>query len=208
MWAQAVDNAPSSDDYRVLCALLKAQRQAVGMRQTDLASKLDSNQSFVSKYETGLRRGEALRLSWEDIDLPNARLHVRTAKTDAGVRTITLASDTVRRLRSLRKSQLTDRLEMGEAYNEGDRVLCWPDGTVPDPEILNRHFHKEAGLPRIRRQDLRHTHASHALAAGEAMKVVSEWLGHSTTQITADLHTKVLDEVAVEAAKRIGALYD
>jgi integrase len=160
---------------------------------------------------TGLRRGEALRLTWDDIDLASARLYVRTAKTDAGVRTITLASDTVRRLRSLRKAQLTDRLEMGEAYNEGNRVLCWPDGSVPDPEILNRHFHKlakQAGLPRIRLHDLRHTHASHALAAGEAMKVVSERLGHSTTQITADLYTKVLDEVAVDAAKRIGALYE
>lgn len=160
---------------------------------------------------TGLRRGEALRLRWEDVDLAHARLRVRASKTDAGIRTITLADDTVRRLRGLRKSQLADHLALGSAYEASNWVLCWPDGSPPDPEVLNRHFHqlaKSAGLPRIRLHDLRHTHASHALAAGEAMKVVSERLGHSTTQITADLYTKVLDEVAVAAAKRLGALYE
>jgi integrase len=160
---------------------------------------------------TGLRRGEALRLTWDDVDLAQARLHVRAAKTNAGVRVIPLADDTVRRLRAVRKTQLEDVLALGEAYRADNLVLAWPDGSSPDPEVLNRHFHrlaKAAGLPRIRLHDLRHTHASHALAAGEAMKVVSERLGHSTTQITADLYTKVLDEVAVGAAQRIGALYE
>jgi integrase len=160
---------------------------------------------------TGLRRGETLRLTWDDIDLKGARLNVRLSKTDAGVRVVTLPPDTVRRLRFLRKQQIADRLELGDAYVAGNLVFCWQDGKAPDPEVLNRHFHKltaELELPRIRLHDLRHTHASHALAAGEAMKVVSERLGHSTTQITADLYTKVLDEVAVAAAQRIGALYD
>lgn len=160
---------------------------------------------------TGLRRGEALRLTWDDVDLKGARLSVRLSKTAAGVRVVTLPADSVRRLRAVRKAQAADRLELGAAYVQGNLVLCWQDGTAPDPEVLNRHFHLltgQLGLPRIRLHDLRHTHASHALAAGEAMKVVSERLGHSTTQITADLYTKVLDEVAVEAAQRIGALYD
>jgi integrase len=160
---------------------------------------------------TGLRRGEALSLTWADVDLANARLVVKASKTDAGIRTVTLAEDTLRRLRELRKEQLEDRLALGSAYAETNLVLCWPDGTSPDPEVLNRHFRRlseAAALPRIRLHDLRHTHASHALAAGEAMKVVSERLGHATTQITADLYTKVLDEVAVEAARRIGALYE
>jgi integrase len=152
-----------------------------------------------------------LRLTWDDIDLSNARLRVQTAKTDAGVRVITLTNDTLRRLRAVRETQLSDLLHLGSAYAPGNLVLCWPDGSAPNPEVLNRHFHelaKTAGLPRIRLHDLRHTHASHALAAGEPMKVVSDRLGHSTTQITADLYTKVLDDVAVAAAQRIGALYD
>jgi integrase len=160
---------------------------------------------------TGLRRGEVLRLTWEDIDLTGRRLYVRTAKSEAGVRVVALADDTVRRLRTLRKEQLADALAFDGAYATGNLVVCWPDGRPPDPEILNRHFHKltaALGLPKIRLHDLRHTHASHALAAGEPMKVVSDRLGHSTTQITADLYTKVLDEVAVESAKRIGALYE
>jgi len=159
---------------------------------------------------TGLRRGEALRLTWDDVDLAHARLHVTSAKTEAGVRTVTLASDSVQRLKAMRSRHLTEVLAMGPGNRAGALVASWPDGSSPNPEVLNRHFKalcQQAGLPPIRLHDLRHTHASHALAAGEAMKVVSERLGHSTTQITADLYTKVLDDVAVEAAKRIGALY-
>ena len=160
---------------------------------------------------TGLRRGEMLRLTWDEVDLRSARLNVREAKSEAGIRVVTLTDDSVRRLRALRKSHLQDALAYQGPHTATNLVACWPDGTAPDPEVLNRHFHQlaaEAKLPRIRLHDLRHTHASHALAAGEAMKVVSERLGHSTTQITADLYTKVLDEVAVESAKRIGALYE
>ena len=63
-------------------------------------------------------------------------------------------------------------------------------------------------LPRVRFHDLRHSHATHLLATGVHPKIAQERLGHSTTQITADLYTKVLDEVALGAAERIGALYE
>ncbi|MGH8939797.1 MAG: hypothetical protein ACRDV2_10685, partial [Actinomycetes bacterium] len=50
-----------------------------------------------------------------------------------------------------------------------------------------------------------HTSASLALAAGVAMKVVSERLGHSTIGITADLYTHVMPAVARDAAEAIAA---
>jgi integrase len=43
---------------------------------------------------------------------------------------------------------------------------------------------REAGLPKIRLHDVRHSYASAALAAGIPAKIVSERLGHANVQIT------------------------
>jgi transcriptional regulator with XRE-family HTH domain len=45
-----------------LQALLKEVRNESGLRQADLAERLDQPQSFVSKYESGERRLDVLEL--------------------------------------------------------------------------------------------------------------------------------------------------
>ena len=77
------------------------------------------------------------------------------------------------------------------------------------PEFITRHFGRlvqRLGLPSIRLHDLRHTHASHGLAAGVPMKVIQERLGHSSIALTADTYTHVLPDVASEAAAIIARL--
>ena len=64
---------------------------------------------------------------------------------------------------------------------------------------------ESSGLPRIRLHDLRHTHASLALAAGIDVKVVSARSGHSSTAITSDLYTHVIPAVARQAADTIAS---
>ena len=74
------------------------------------------------------------------------------------------------------------------------------------PDVVTHQFKRliaQTGEPQIRFHDLRHTNASLALAAGVAMKTVSERLGHSSTAITADLYTHVYPTVAREAAEKI-----
>ncbi|MEP7054130.1 MAG: tyrosine-type recombinase/integrase [Actinomycetota bacterium] len=61
-------------------------------------------------------------------------------------------------------------------------------------------------MPRIVLHGLRHTHATHALAAGVPISVVSNRLGHSRSSFTADTYTRVLPEVDREAADLIAAL--
>ena len=53
---------------------------------------------------------------------------------------------------------------------------------------------------------LRHTHATHTLAAGVPIKVVSDRLGHATSTFTADIYTRVLPKVDKEAADLVAKL--
>ena len=63
-----------------------------------------------------------------------------------------------------------------------------------------------SGLPRIRLHDLRHTHATLALAAGIHPKVVSERLGHSTVAFTMDVYSHAIPSMEAEAAEAIANL--
>ena len=71
----------------------------------------------------------------------------------------------------------------------------------PDTETI-----AAAKLPRIRLHDLRHTHASLALAAGINPKVISERLGHATVSITLDTYSHAIPALQEEAAERIAGL--
>jgi integrase len=66
-----------------------------------------------------------------------------------------------------------------------------------------RRVLKNAGLPRIRFHDLRHSHASHLLRQGVNPKVVQERLGHSTPAFTLAVYSHVLPGMQNEAARRL-----
>ena len=61
-------------------------------------------------------------------------------------------------------------------------------------------------MKRVRLHDLRHSHATHMLAAGVHPKIASERLGHSKVGITLDLYSHVLPGMQAEAAIQVDAL--
>jgi integrase len=168
---------------------------------------------------TGMRRGEAIGLRWEDVDLDRAYLSVEqqitevhgrsvvgTPKTKRGTRDIPIDAETAAILRRHREMQDVERTAWGPAWNDAGLVFTREDGRALRPEYATRHFQalaKQFGLRAIRLHDLRHTNASLALEAGVAMKVVSERLGHSQIAVTADLYTHVNDTVGRAAAMTI-----
>ncbi len=62
------------------------------------------------------------------------------------------------------------------------------------------------GLPRIVLHGLRHTYATHALAAGIDATVVSKRLGHARSSFTADTYTRLPEQVDREAAEVIATM--
>jgi integrase len=173
---------------------------------------------------TGMRRGELLGPRWTDLDLDAGVLNVAQTrvkgggtvgygrpKTAKGRRAIALDEATVAMLKAHRKTQARERLAWGPGYRDEGLIFCREDGSPIDPDVLSQRFDRlvrDAGLPRIRLHDLRHTYATAALRAGVPIKVVSERLGHATPAITLAVYAHVLPGMDPEAAEQVAALVD
>jgi len=171
---------------------------------------------------TGLRRGEALGLRWDDVDLDRRRLSIQRAvtvvdyeivvsepKTARGRRSVSIDPTTAAVLVAHRKRQLEERLAWGPAWQDSGYVFTTEDGRVLHPQRVTQVFKRlasEAGLPPIRLHGLRHTAATLALTAGIHPKVVSERLGHATVGITLDTYSHVGEGLQEEAATRVAGM--
>ena len=145
---------------------------------------------------TGLRRGETLALTWQDINFKNNTLTVNktlgigeykkvvisTPKTQNSYRTIDLDEKTVLELQKL-KLQSRSPIIFPNKKGKHSRL-----SNISDK--LNKAI-KETGLKKIRVHDLRHTHASLLFASGASMKYVQERLGHTDIKTTMNIYTHV-----------------
>lgn len=188
---------------------------------------LDAEDRLYALYHliafSGLRRGEACGLHWDDVDLDTATLTVRwqlvqhgwatafdTPKTDDSEATVALDAETVDVLRAHRARQARERLAAGPrwTYTRG-LVFTTPTGDALHPADVTDHFHhlaRQAGLPPVRLHDLRHGHATMALAAGVQMKVISGQLRHASTTTTDRFYAHILPELARSAVEATAAV--
>lgn len=131
---------------------------------------------------TGLRRGELIGLRWTDADLKAGRLVVRQAVCRGTITTPKSGRSREVPLCSSAKQALREHRHL-----RGPLVFCEDDGTMLKEHCLRpplRRACKRAGIEEIGWHVLRHTFASHLVMRGVPLKVVQEYLGHSTIEIT------------------------
>jgi integrase len=95
------------------------------------------------------------------------------------------------------------------ALTGDDLVFTREDSEHLHPDRVSKMFDRhvrQVDLPRIRLHDLRHTHASLALAAGVNPKVVSDRLGHATVSMTLDVYSHVIPALQEDAAATVANL--
>lgn len=168
---------------------------------------------FHLALSTGMRRGELLGLSWQDIDFTRQHLtvsqnYVREVtgewilgepKTAAGHRVIPLAHDTLQVLQAHRREE---RQWFGKRQGKNP-VFTRASGSRVDPNNLGRLFRRlvgESGVTRIRFHDLRHTAASLMIRQGIPAKVVSDRLGHANVAFTLSVYTHLYEDQRRSAA--------
>lgn len=173
---------------------------------------------FMFLSRTGLRIGECLALQWTDIDFNTKSLHITktllsTTRTDSiifgppknknSVRIISIDTSTLSILKKIKIEQTKNILKHGKYYKNYNFIFTHEDnscmlhtGTL---KFLQRVC-KESEHKYITLHGFRHTHAVHLLQSGANLKYVSERLGHSTIDMTANVYlhvTKSMEETSV-----------
>jgi integrase len=168
----------------------------------------------------GLRRGEIVALRWRAVDLENGQLAVvaSTEQTDAGeirekeaksgrARTVALPMFAIEELRRWKVAQAEELLRLGVRGDDSRHVVTQADGSPLQPRSLTHVFSEFLDQWGVTLHGLRHSHASHMLAAKIHPKVVQERLGHSSIAITMDIYSHLMPNMQGEAAAAVdGAL--
>lgn len=158
---------------------------------------------FEVLYWTGIREGELLALTSEDIDFEakeisitktyhkiNGKDMITTPKTAKSVRTVTIPDFLVEELR--------DYIDMNYGLRPQDRIF-----TITKT-ALNRKLKQiaaKAGVKTIRVHDLRHSHVSLLINMGYSAVAIGDRVGHDALQVTfryAHLFPQVQQDMAAK----------
>lgn len=173
----------------------------------------------------GLRKGEALALTWDDIDFEKRTLSVRGTlsrvngkvvvnepKTASGKRVLPMSDSVISLLRGQHALQEVDRDAAANVWHEGNYVFTTASGEPQDPRNVLRALStaaRHAGLPDdVNVHSLRHSAATAMIEGGVHMKAVSELLGHADVRITLATYTHTSDIVAADALSKLSDAID
>ncbi len=137
----------------------------------------------------------------------NGGIHLVEPKTAASRRTMALPEPLIRELRHHRVTQSQERLAIGSLWC-ADLDLLFPDeiGRAVDPARDRRewkHLLKSAGVREVRLHDARHTAATLLLIQGVDLRTTMAIMGW-TEMATAQRYSHAVDELRIEAARRMG----
>ncbi len=163
---------------------------------------------------TGCRINEALALSWSDIDLDNAVVHItktlnykqetNSPKSKASYRDLDIDKATVSMLKAYKVRQIQEAWKIGrtETVVFSDFIHEYPNNRTLQTR-LRTHF-KRANVTNIGFHGFRHTHASLLLNSGIPYKELQHRLGHSTLSMTMDIYS----HLSKESAKKAVSFYE
>lgn len=163
----------------------------------------------------GLRRGETIGLRWDCVDFENNTISIlgtvtdkeksgsritnltyrTTTKTNASLRTLPMSKEVSTYLIRLKKQQDKNRCT-NKYYNQkwNDFVCVRDNGDLIPLDYVSRTFPKlckQCGLRVLKLHELRHSNISLLIEAGENMKTVQEWAGHSSYNTTANIYSHI-----------------
>ena len=184
-----------------------------------LAKGTDMYLILLLAFSLGLRRGELLALTWNDIDFQNAEINVdkstyheksdrkvKAPKTESGIRKIPLGDNLLHELKLARAGYLKRRFELGAGFTDSNLIICQNDGKPYHPDSFSnkwKRFIDKHKIRKIRFHDIRHTSATMLVASGVDLITVKKRLGHSDITTTANIYTHVTAEMDTNAAQKI-----
>lgn len=152
--------------------------------------------------DSGMRSGcEALKITWENIDIENSQITIRESKTVSGRRVVPLTEFAKAEL--LRYQNL-----VGPGFSQ------YVFANLKNPSVPLKSVRKawstvlkKAGCEKFSIYDLRHTFGTRLAAAGTSPITVAHLLGHSSTAIVM-IYAKSVDEARRAAISNLERFRD
>ena len=176
---------------------------------------------FTVLFFTGLRLGEALALTWQDIDFSSNTIHITKSvyvnkgishisatKTKAGTRRIIINKKLSQELQYWQQQQ-KHLLEQFSSDSMSLQVFQSSPITITKNSIEKQYkkiLERDATLKKIRIHDFRHSHASLLINQGEDYLVVKERLGHASITTTIDTYSHLYPSKQKDLADKLDDL--
>jgi integrase len=135
---------------------------------------------LVTLAETGMRINEVLTLVWQDVDQAASRFRIRSGKTAAARRWVSVPADLMREITAATPpdDQTSDR-----------RVFQGTPAAVGN--VITRAC-QSAGIAHYHPHDLRHRWISVQVKRGVPITEIAAAVGHSRTSVTLDTYSHVM----------------
>ena len=168
----------------------------------------------------GLRKGEIRGLKFNDFNFEERTVHIhrqlamemklqsggievekyqlveRDPKTEKSNRILRVPTIVMVELEKRKQRVLTQKIQMGDRYQDNDYVCCQKNGLSHGPHSLNKEIRvicENNSLPHITVHGLRHMFATILLERDVSIAKISGMLGHSSIHTTFEYYLEVMD---------------
>ncbi len=177
----------------------------------------------------GLRPGELLGLTWDDIDFADGVIRVRHClkaipgpdrhstlqledlKTESSKRTLVLPAKAAEALRTLRAAQAADKLRLGRYYTDRGIVFCGNAGQPEWQSNVGRRFKKACDRAGIgsdwHPHEQRHTFVSVLSDAGVDIERIADAAGHVNSNVTRTVYRHQIADKVTGAATAMDSIF-
>ena len=167
----------------------------------------------------GLRKGELLALTWDDIDFEHNSISItksmalvdgvpliKKPKTKGSVRTVTVPKSIMNMLKVYRAEQIEYRFKLADYWKGENWIFIQQDGKLMNyytpystfKDVIRRYNDsvqdEKLKLPDIPFHGLRHTSATLLIGERVDVRTVAARLGHSETSTTLNIYAHALKE--------------
>ena len=170
-------------------------------------------------FYTGCRQGEMIALLWKDIDFDKKEITINKSaatiknrmggpqkavtiikepKTTSRNRTLPLCDTIADIMRMHYRNQTALTESVGRDMSGEECVFTTLQGDMLDYRHMIKRFHihmREAGLSGYTFHSMRHSFATRLIELNVNMKVVQEYMGHSSFAMTANTYSHVLPQI-------------
>lgn len=159
---------------------------------------------IITALGSGLRHGELLALTWDDIDFEKQIINVNksynktnglgSTKTKSSIRQVPVKKEVIEILKIHRARQIEHRLKIANKYEDNNLVFSNPKGNyLANNAILSslKKITEENNMEKINVHDFRDTYATRLYEQTGDLKMIQQLLGHSDITTTANDYTSV-----------------